>query len=64
MTLLAAWATVTQTHQIYSMSTEVHTASIHLLKRRERRVDLQRRAKVPRAFIANVVLAKATHVQV
>jgi hypothetical protein len=59
MALLATWATVTQTHQNYSMSTEVHTASIHLRKRRERRVDLQRRAQVPHACSTDVVAIKA-----
>ncbi len=50
-----------------------HTASNGILnhihipasrQRRQRRVDLQRRAQVPRAFIADVFLIKATHVQV
>jgi hypothetical protein len=34
------------------------------LQLRQRRVDLQRRAQVPRARIADVVATKAAHVQV
>jgi hypothetical protein len=45
-------------------SIHIHTHIPASLQRRQRRVDLQRHAQVPRACSADVVDIKAAHVQV
>jgi hypothetical protein len=51
-------------HTHTATATHIHIYIPASLKRRQRRVDLQRRAQVPHTFIADVVVTKAAHVQV